>query len=516
MKKLFALFLFTILQLSVYAQPSIQWQKCLGGTSSEGATSIQQTTDGGYILTGCTNSNDGDVSGNHGGQDVWVVKLDVTGTIQWQKCLGGTYFDFASSIQQTTDGGYVLTGCTSSNTGDVSGNHGLQDIWVVKLNSSGSIQWQKCLGGTSDEGATSIQQTTDGGYILTGYTESSDGDVSGLHGISYADIWVVKLDCLGTIQWQKCLGGTNFEYGRYIQQTSDGGYIIAGHTTSNDGDVIGNYGGMDFWVVKTDSLGAIQWQKCFGGTNGEEAYALKQTTDGGYTLTGFTASGNGNVSGNHGGTDVWVVKLDSIGTIQWQKCLGGTSDEGANSIQQTTDGGYVLTGYTTSNNGNVSGNHGGADVWVVKLDSIGTIQWQKCLGGTDVSGEGASSIQQTADGGYILTGYATSNDGDVSGNHGGVGDYWVIKLSSTVGMNELSTIISLNVFPNPTNDELNIQVENTVIGSIYQLTDITGRPIARGIITEEKSRISLQGLSSGTYLLSIGDEIRKTLKVVKQ
>jgi hypothetical protein len=518
MKKLSILFIFTILQITVYAQPSIQWQKCLGGTSNDYVGSIQQTADGGYIIVGITNSNDGDVSGNHGGySDVWVVKLNGTGNLQWQKCLGGTNYDKGFSIQQTSDGGYIMAGSTDSNDGDVSGNHGGgDDVWVAKLDGVGTLQWQKCLGGTSYEVAKSIQQTTDGGYILTGYTNSNDGDVSGNHG--YMDVWVVKLDGVGTLQWQKCLGGTVNDDGFSIQQTMDGGYILTGGSSSNDGDLIGNHGLGDFWVVKLDGTGILQWQKCLGGTDFDNGYCIKQTIDGGYILTGLTRSIDGDVSGNHGSDDTWVVKLDGFGNLQWQKCLGGTNYEYAYSIQQTIDGGFILLGTSTSNDGDVSGWYGQEDFWVLKLDGAGNLQWQKCLGGAGI--DGGFSIQQTSDNGYILTGRTSSNDGDVSGNHGGSGalptDVWVVKLSSAVGMNELSSITSLYVFPNPTKDELNIQVENTVIGSIYQLTDITGRPIARGIITEEKSRISLQGLSSGTYLLSIGDEMRKTLKVIKE
>jgi hypothetical protein len=294
----------------------------------------------------------------------------------------------------------------------------------VKLDASGNIQWQKCLGGTGDDRANSIQQTTDGGYVVAGRTYSNDGNVTGNHGSD--DYWVVKLDASGNIQWQKCLGGTSWEYASSIQQTTDGGYVAAGYTRSNDGDVSGNHGDWDYWVVKLDSSGNIQWQKCLGGTSWDEAYSIQQTTDGGYVVTGYTTSNDGDVSGNHGGEDYWVVKLDSSGNIQWQKCLGGTGDDRANSIQQTTDGGYVVAGYTYSNDGDVSGNHGGRDFWVVKLDASGNIQWQKCLGGTNW--DEAYSIHQTTDGGYVVAGRTWSNDGDVSGYHGGNYDYWVVKL----------------------------------------------------------------------------------------
>ncbi|HEX5651715.1 MAG TPA: hypothetical protein VFX58_01495, partial [Chitinophagaceae bacterium] len=230
--------LFTFFITHLYCQaPPIQWQKAMGGSGYEGASSIQQTTDGGYIVAGITGSNDGDVSGSHGVWDYWIVKLAATGNIQWQRCLGGSGQDYASSIEQTTDGGYIVAGSSYSNDGDVSGNHGVSDAWIVKLAASGNIQWQRCLGGSDVEGAYSIEQTTDGGYIVSGSTSSNDGDVSGNHGVSEA--WIVKLDATGNIQWQRCLGGSGDEGAYSIEQTTDGGYIVSGSTSSNDGDVSG-------------------------------------------------------------------------------------------------------------------------------------------------------------------------------------------------------------------------------------------------------------------------------------
>jgi hypothetical protein len=405
---------------------NIQWQKCLGGTGDDYATSIQQTNDNGFIVAGYTESNNGDVSGNHGGYDCWVVKLDSYGDTLWTKCLGGTEWDYATSIQQTNDSGFIVAGYTKSNDGDVSGNHGDYDYWVVKLGSLGDIQWQKCLGGTNTDFAYSIQQTSDEGFIVAGETYSNNGDVSVNHG--YTDFWVVKLNSLGTIQWQKCLGGSNIDGASSIQQTSDEGFIVAGTTHSNDGDVSGNHGGYDYWIVKLDSYGYIQWQKCLGGTNPDLAYSIQQTSDEGFIVAGYTQSYDCNVFGNHGYYDYWVVKLDSSGDIQWQKCLGGSNIDCASSIQQTSDEGFIVAGTTHSNDGDVSGNHGGYDYWIVKLDSYGYIQWQKCLGGTNP--DLAYSIQQTSDEGFIVAGYTQSYDCNVFGNHGYY-DYWVVKLDSS-------------------------------------------------------------------------------------
>jgi len=409
----------------IFPDQIVTWGKCFGGKSNDVARSVQQTSDGGYIVTGFADSNDGDVTGNHGSGDYWVLKLNSIGIIEWQKCLGGTLSDDARSIQQTSDDGYIIAGYSMSNNGDVNNNHGNADYWIVKIDSLGNIEWQKCLGGSANDYSFSIQQTSDGGYITVGHAYSNDGNVSGNNG-KY-DYWVVKLNSLGIIEWQKSLGGTEDDIARSVQQTSDGGYIIAGYTFSNNGDVSGNHGSYDYWVVKLDSSGNLQWQKCLGGNGTDTATSIQQTSDEGYIVAGYTYSKNGDVSGNHGSGDYWIVKLDSSGNLQWQKCLGGSSDDRAYSIQQLSNGGYIVTGDAISNDGNVSGNHGNNDYWVVKLDSSGNIDWQNCVGGSNK--DYALSIESVSDGGYVVAGYSKSNDGDVSGNNGAE-DYWIVRLDS--------------------------------------------------------------------------------------
>jgi len=310
------------------ASGNILWQKTFGGSGgSAEASEIGQTSDGGYIVAASIHNlyNSGDVTGGHGfpgsGSDAWVLKLDASGNLQWQKALGGTYSESASSIQQTTDGGYIVTGSTSSNDGDVSGNHNIDalssepfDAWVVKLNASGNIQWQKALGGTGNDYANFVRQTGDGGYIVAAATGSNDGDVSGNHG-GLTDGWVVKLSSTGSIQWQKALGGTDVDVMTSVLPTSDGSYVVGGHVHSNDGDVSGNHGADDIWVVKLNSIGNILWQKPMGGSRFDIGAAVQQTTDGGFIVAGQTTSNSGDVTGNHGATDFWVVKLGPVAPI---------------------------------------------------------------------------------------------------------------------------------------------------------------------------------------------------------
>lgn len=433
--------------------------------------------------------------------------------IQWQNTYGGSNSENPSSIKQTSDGGYVVAGYSVSNDGDVTGNHGgSNDFWIVKISSIGVLQWQKTLGGTADEDLLSIQQTSDGGSIVTGYTGSNDGDVTGNHG-GFFDLWVVKISDTGIIQWQKTYGGTGNDWGYSIQQTTDGGYIVAGNTTSNDGDVIGSHGGGDFWVIKISNSGVLLWQQTLGGTNSDSAKSIQQTADGGYIVAGIELSTDGDVIGNHGNNDFWVVKLSSAGSVQWKKTLGGTGLDICNSIIQVADGGYIAEGFTNSNDGDVSGNHGNVDAWIVKLSSTGSVQWQKSLGGTAI--DAADSIQQTTDGGFIIACNTTSsNDGDVTGNHGGT-DYWVLKLAPDSLSTSYFVSNQIIVFPNPAQSILNLQNPTNITIDKIMVTDLTGKIILEQ--TQNTNQVNVEKLATGIYILqAFSGEEKFTSKFLKE
>lgn len=407
--------------------PSIEWQKTFGGSNFDSPSAIQQTKDGGYIVAGSSQSTDGDINVSFGALDGWVVKIDAVGNIQWKKTLGGSKIDVINAIKQTSDDGYIISGATKSTT--IPGYHGGEDAWVVRLDAAGNILWEKAFGGTNDDWFQAVQQTSDGGYIFGGVTKSNNGDVSGFHGD--VDGWVLKLDINGNIQWQRTLGGTDSDQVQDIQQTTDGGYIVAAVSFSIDGDVSFNHGFSDYWIIKLNAAGSITWQQVFGGSSTDEVSAIQQTTDGGYIVAGESLSIDGDITNNNGVTDAWLVKIDATGNLTWQKSFGGTGLERAVSVDQTIDGGYVFAGITLSNDGDVSGNHGSLEGWLVKLDLAGNLTWQKTLGGS--SDDFPRNVQETSDGGYIVCVLTKSNDGDVSGNHGNQ-DYWVVKLCNNPAM----------------------------------------------------------------------------------
>ncbi len=417
--------------------PVLQWDKTIGGNDDDNIRFLQQTSDGGYILGGFSYSNtSGDkTDDSKGSADYWVVKLDASGNKEWDKTIGGSSDDFLRSLQQTSDGGYILGGYSTSNTsGDkTEDSKGDQDYWVVKLDAGGNKVWDKTIGGNDYDALFSLQQTADGGYILGGYSLSNISDDKTEDSKGYYDYWVVKLDAGGNKMWDKTIGGSDLDALLSLQQTTDGGYILGGYSNSpGSGDKTeDSKGDQDYWVVKLDAGGSKVWDRTIGGSDFDGLFSLQQTADGGYILGGYSQS---NISGdktedNKGNGDYWVVKLYDSGTKMWDKTIGGSNTDVLNSLQHTTDGGYILGGYSYSG---ISGDKtedskGAQDYWVVKLDAGGSKEWDKTMGGS--SADVLYSLQQTGDGGYILGGYSYSGiSGDkTEANKGGM-DYWVIKL----------------------------------------------------------------------------------------
>lgn len=496
----------------LYAQPPIiGWQKCMGGSNGETAEFIKQTPDGGYIMTGESASSDGDLTLNHGGTDYWIVKFNAFGTIEWQKSLGGTASDTSKFIQLTPDGGYIVCGQTYSNDGDVSGNHNFWDSWVIKLSATGTVEWKKTYGGPGSDDTTRIKSTADGGYIMVGECETNGGDVTGNHG--QLDFWIVKINASGNIQWQKSLGGTNNESASDIQVTADGGYIVSGFSFSINGDVTGNHGDVDSWIVKLSSSGALQWQKTYGGSGREYANSIRNTNDGGYIVTGRTASTDGDVTANHGGNDYWVIKLNATGNIQWQKTFGGSGEDISRQIENTADGGYVITGYSNSADGDVTGNHGDYDYWIIKLDAAGNLQWQKSVGGTGSDKAYALAIDFNGD--YMVAGRTTSNDDDITGSHGGISDCWIVKLVPDGLSTTAFEKAPITIYPIPVGDTLQLQTPTYTTITKVKITNLSGQIVLEE--NQNSTSINVENLIKGMYILEALSVTEKYIyKFIKQ
>ena len=464
----------------------IQWDKTIGGSDNELLSSVKQTKDSGYILGGSSISNksgekteDNKCNCNDQlhGFDYWIVKLNSKGQIQWDKTIGGSDNDGFAAVEQTKDGGYILGGSSSSNkSGDkTQDSRGRSDYWVIKTDNAGNIQWQRTIGGSNDDNLTAIHQTSDGGYVVVGLSNSNrSGEKTENNKCNCKkleapwDYWIVKLNSKGQIQWDKTIGGSNYDYGQVVEQTRDGGYIVGGFSESDaSGDKTENSkGATDYWIVKLDDKGNKQWDKTIGGSgfDGNSSLSLQQTSDGGYIIASESSSDkSGDKTENNicpGCTDedgdayfdYWVVKTDNKGNIQWDKTIGGTYDDIAYAIKEVRQNLYVIGGYSISGiSGNKTiGSKGGDDYWIVKLKYTDT----------------AKNI------------IASINKGD-------------IKMPA-------SSNNKFTFYPNPVKDMLHIQ--NAGKTSVFTLTNGFGKVVLTKEIAGSGS-INIAHLPSGVYFI---------------
>lgn len=468
MKKYFILTLYSISIVSLSAQVDIQWQRTMGGSNFESPYVVIQSNDGGYVVAGYAYSSDGDVVGSHGFYDVWIIKFDAFGNVQWKKCYGGTDNEQANDIIQTSDGGYIIVGKTQSSDGDVFGSIGVSDIWVIKISGNGNIEWQKCLGGNVWDEGFKIIQMINGDFVIAGTTFSNDVYVNGNHGNN--DIWIVRIDASGNVLWQKCIGGSDDDGVHSMIKTQDNGFVVVGYTNSNDGDVSGLHDWYDCWIVKLDSIANIQWQKCIGGSGWDEAFSIIQTANQNFIFSGYTTDFN--MVGYHDQSDVLVVYMDLSGNLIWQKCYGGSYNDKGNSIIQTPNGEYIIAGESESIDGDVTPAYSASECWIMSIDSVGALKWQKCFGGDGL--EWVTSISYTSDGGYIYTGITDSQNGDVIGLHGSLWDYWVVKLMRLNVSGIVYNDINENAFLDSGEQGAAGQMVKLEPGPLYSFTDNNG------------------------------------------
>jgi Secretion system C-terminal sorting domain len=551
MKKIFILFIFTPLLLLAQA-PAIDWQKAIWTNNNYSViiTSLKSTPDGGFIIGSSSNSNiSGDKTENSfGSVDYWIIKTDALGNIQWQRTLGGDCNDVFPVVIPTTDGGYIVGGTSCS---PISGNKtdgfigGLTDYWVIKLDSAGNTVWQNDIGGNEDlsVGAggqdilCSIIQTPDGGYLVGGTSDSTASGDKSENQVACppclplkADFWVVKLDSLGNIQWDNTIGtkAGNQLFSMTNAVNSDG-YVITGsggRSVSSNNEITGDNtqitnGGSDYWVMKLDLLGNIVWQKSLGGSSGEIPRKIITTSDGSYLVGGISGS---NISGNktennRGSGDYWLIKLDVLGNVLWDKTLGGSGDEDLQSIVEDTDGGFIVGGYSRSS---ISGDkteisRGNVDFWIVKINSTGAILWDKTIGGDSVD-EDISIDKIAIDNSYIIAGGSQSGiSGDKTVPNNGTVQIWLLKLAPENLQNQAFANINFQVYPNPTTGIININFGKLQQKVTLTLENILGQKVSSKTFSQiENTTYEIEG-SSGFYFLSIENENheKKTFKIFK-
>ncbi len=361
--------------------PQESWNRTFGGTNVDRGFYVEQTNDGGYIITGHTGSY------GNGAYDIWLIKTDSYGNEEWNKTFGGKNDDMGVSIHSTVDDGYIIVGFTKSY------GAGNTDAWLIKTDSDGNEEWNKTFGKEFNDWGWSVQQTIDNGYIITGIIEPFSEDIR--------DLWLIKTDSNGNEEWNKTYGGVNNEYGYSVLQTSEGGYLILGETNS-----FGSGFG-DVWLIKTDSNGTEEWNKTFGGNDQDSGISMQILENEGYIILGITRS-FGLDSG-----DVWLIKTDIFGNEQWNRTFGGSSYDCGASIEITEDGGYFICAITETFGA------GEGDVWLIKTNSNGKELWNITFGGSNE--DWGYSAQQTTDGGFIICGSTRSY---------GVGneDVWLIKI----------------------------------------------------------------------------------------
>lgn len=493
------------------------WVATFGGSSRDEGLSVIAARDGGCVIAGSTESNDGDVSGvAKGSADAVVARFDNLGGLVWRRTFGGSQLDVAHAIALTADGGYAVVGETHSNDGDFAGGNTNVggNIFVMLLNPQGDIRWKKVFGGSAFDGGLSVGVSPDQGIVLAGTTESNDGDFDGFNKGGVGG-FAMKLNQLGDVHWKTVLGGSSDDFISSISAAQDGSYVVTGRTQSNDGYFDGvNKGLDDIFVAKIDSLGSIKWVKSFGGTKSDVGYAITATSDGGCVATGYTESNDTDFAGlGKGDKDIVAMKLDPQGNLQWHKLFGGSLAEEGTSITLAPSGGTVLVGYASSGDGDfVTMNSGGRDIVIIKLDDGGNIQWKKAHGGS--RSDQAFSVCPSYDNGFVLAGSSQSNTGIFEGMSNGSSDACILKVSAEGDLTSSTSVTehsspsnTLAVSPNPATSVSTVSYQVSEPSHVYiHIVDGLGHVVSTVFegyadVGRNQSMLSTSSLAPGWYTI---------------
>jgi hypothetical protein len=430
-----------------------------GGSNQDIAASMIMAKDGSFIATGSTYSNDGDFNVlNKGQDDITFLKFDNAGNIIGKKTFGGNSADFGTSITNGVAGEYIIAGNTFSNDGDFLGmQKGGMDGFTMKLDNSGTILWKTVIGGTSSDYVNSVFRIENGGYLIAGNTASNDGDFAGLQK-GQDDIFIIKLSEDGIIEWRKTYGGISNETCTSIAKTTDGGFVLTGYTSSNSGDFAGmNKGNEDIFVMKIDANGSMLWAKTYGGSGIDRGASITITLDGNYLLTGLFYSNDGDFSAmNKGDADMFIAKIDANGTLLWKKGFGGAALDYGNHVTVKQNNEFIISGSTKSAE-IIGAFRGKEDILLLKIDNNGEVLWSKGYGGSEI--DRTMSVLAGDQSQLMVYGYSASNDGDFNNQNKGLFDVFLMKLDSNGILTNPSAInhfneyaLNLSVHPNPCSD----------------------------------------------------------------
>jgi hypothetical protein len=487
-----------LLSNNIIAQPALlSWSKNFGGAAYEHAQKIITTSDGGSILIGSTNSFDGDVEGIHFATDVWVIKLDSTGESEWTKCLGGDGIDEGYDILELTTGGYVLVGKSNSQDGDVSGVHDVfQDAWIVRLDETGEIDWATSIGGNSVEEFYSVAQSGSN-FIAVGLSCSNDQYIS--DGQGACDIFIVNVDFAGGMGAYYKYGSAWNDRAHSIAATPDGGFIVAAEIGGDGGNVSETFGQTDIWLIKTDYSGELQWQKTLGGSAMDVPRRVRVLSDGSILLCAESSSTDGDLSENNGLYDGWLVKLSATGTIQWQRSLGGPSYDGTFDAIELSNQSIVSVSeiYSPAVAGDLTP-HGSTDIVMASHDINGNLLWEAWYGGS--SSERPYSIAKIDDERWIIAGESNSIDGDITDPKGN-DDVFVFQIGDQyIATNADFIPKKINVYPQPAKEFTNFSLPTGYTIKSYIVFDAVGQLVrSEKLSNESELSITTSELPSGIY-----------------
>ena len=421
--------------------PRIQWQQTYGSSGIDEPSAVRQTSDGGFIIGGSSYSAypgyGNRTAPEWGGRDFWIERTDAAGSNLWDRAYGSLGTEGLNSFEQTSDGGFILAGYSSSfgpNGNKTANSYGLEDIWVVRTDSFGNKLWDVSFGGRAIDWATSVRQTSDGGFVVAGASTSPASGNKSSDSWGGSDFWVVRFNAAGAKLWDRSFGGDNWDTASTIRQTSDGGFVVGGYSNSgaSGNKTAAGYGFSDFWLVRLDGDGNKLWDRAFGGDWDEDMRSLVETPDGGFLLAGrsYSFPSGSKTSAHFGYYDWWVIRVDGNGGELWQRSYGGTDDDILRDVNRTVDGGFILSGSSrSSTNGTKTSRwYGRTDYWMVRINGSGEPLWDQTLG---TRGEDdAVSAQQTADGGFIIAGTSYDRGGNKTSPTFGNGDFWVVKFQA--------------------------------------------------------------------------------------